>query len=276
MPAALDEHQLPIATRWSLQALGTVHGTRVRRPRDPVAAWLLRRFPDLTPAFNVPSFMAMIRARAATVDRMLREELHRATKNRECVHYHRLGCALDGRFYRLFRSEQPALMTHREVDEASVVEMKCKLLETSSFAGAWQRVTSEGRGITSWTVPDADGAVVVNLEGAATRLGLRMLTRVLGQIRRDSPRARVILDLPGFLTRTGVGHLPPPTAPTRLRWEGLHHTGAGKVAVAHFKQLGWDVDEDTWLASRPELRGASGAALCHGVEGIRVLRLVAC
>jgi hypothetical protein len=241
-----------------------------------VAAWLLRRFPDIAPTFQVPAVMAMIRLRAALVDQMLQEDLHRARSNGEKVHYHRLGCALDGRFYRLFRGHEDLLMTHREVDEANVIEAKRRLLATSSFVRAWQRVTTEGRGITTWTVPDADGLVLVNLEGAATRLGLRLLVRVLGQIRRDSPRARVILDLPGFLTRTGSGHLPPPTAPTRLRWEGLHNTGAGKVAVAHFKQLGWGIDEDTWMASRPELRAASGVAICHGVEGIRVLRLVAC
>jgi hypothetical protein len=156
------------------------------------------------------------------------------------------------------------------------MDTKNKLLNGSGFAAAWERVTPDSRGVTTWSVPDSAGVVVVNLEGAATRLGLRLLVRVLSQVRRDSPRARVIVDLPGFLTRSGSGHLPPPSAPTRLRWEGLDKTGAGKVNIAHLKQLGWAVDEDSWLASRPELRAASGVPICHGVDGTRVLRLVAC
>lgn len=276
MPTGVDEHQLPIVTRWSTQALGTVEGPRVRRPRDPVAAWLLRRHPELTPTFQVPAVLCMIRARSAIVDRMLVEELHLARRSGQPMRYHRLGAGLDGRFYRLFRGHEDALLFQREVDEEPVMEAKRHMLASSSFARAWQGVQSEGRSVSTWTVPDAEGHVVVNLEGAATRLGLRLLVRVLGQIRRDSPRARVILDLPGFLTRTGSGNLPPPTAPTRLRWEGLHATGAGKVAVAHLKQLGWRVDEDSWFASRPELRASSGVAICHGVDGMRVLRLVAC
>ena len=248
----------------------------MRRPRDPVAAWLLRRFPELSPSFQVPAVLCMMRARTSVVDRMLLEEIHTATAAGEPMRYHRLAGGLDGRFYRLFRGHEKAILTHREVDEEPVIQAKHQMLASSSFARAWQNVSSEAQPVTSWTVPDAEGHVVVNLEGAATRLGLRLLVRVLGQIRRDSPRARVILDLPGFLTRTGSGHLPPPTAPTRLRWEGLHTTGAGRVAVAHLKQLGWRVDEDSWFASRPELRASSGVAICHGVDGARVLRLVAC
>lgn len=276
MPSEVDEHQLPIVTRWAIQAMGAVEGPRVRRPRDPVAAWLLRRYPELTPTFQVPAVLSMMRARASVVDRMVLEELHLAAEAREPMRYHRLAAGMDGRFYRLFRGHEHVLLTLREVDEPAVMEAKGQMLASSSFAHSWQGVQQEGASIEQWTVPDTEGRVVVNLEGAATRLGLRLLVRVLGQIRRDSPRARVIMDLPAFLTRTGSGHLPPPTAPTRLRWEGLGNTGAGKVAVGHLRQIGWQIDEDDWLASRPELRASSGVAICHGVDGVRVLRLVAC
>lgn len=256
--------------------MGAVEGPRVRRPRDPVAAWLLRRFPEIEPAFQVPAVLGMMRARCSIVDRMLREELYTADRLGQPLRYHRLGAGLDGRFYRLFRGHERVLLFQREVDEEPVMAAKRHMLASSSFARAWQAVQSEARPISSWTVAEEDGRVVVNLEGTASRLGLRMLVRVLSQIRRDCPRARVIVDLPGFLTRSGSGHLPPPTAPTRLRWEGLHGTGAGKVSTTHLNQLGWKVDEDFWLASRPELRASSGVPICFGVDGARVLRLVAC
>ena len=276
MHAGLDEHPLPIITRWALQALGQVEGPRVRRPRDPVAAWILRRYPDLAPTFTVAPVLAMIRSRTSLVDRMILDDLHRSQHRAQDVHYHRLGGGLDGRFHRLFRNHDLKLSTHREVDEPSVVEAKKSLMDESTFAASWARVRIEGSDIIRWTVPDAQGDVIVNLEGAATRLGLRLLVRVLAQIRRDCPRARVIVDFPGFLTRTGSGHLPPPTAPSRLRWEGLHETGAGKITNGHLRQMGWAVDEDIWIASRPELRAPSGVSICDGVDGIRVLRLTAC
>ena len=90
MPSGVDEHQLPIVSRWSTQALGTVEGPRVRRPRDPVAAWLLRRFPDLAPTFQVPAVLCMIRERSSVnssqfTDEQLTQKVSRPTADGESV-----------------------------------------------------------------------------------------------------------------------------------------------------------------------------------------------
>ncbi len=273
----MDQPRIPMVTRWSLYALGTVEGSRVRRPRDPVAAWMLRKHPHLSPDFRVASVLAMIRSRTQEVDRMIRDELYTAKRTGCPILYQRLGCGFDARWYRLFRGQDEELISqHIEVDEPEVLQAKDEILSVSTFENTWAHVSAQPALAADWTAIEGEGQPVVNLEGAATRLGLRMLVRVLGQIRRDCPRAHVIVDLPGFLTRTGSGHLPPPTTAKRLRWEGLHRTGAGKVGIGHLRQLGWEVDEDVWLASRPELRAQSGVAICPGVDGTRVLRLVAC
>ena len=43
-----------------------------------------------------------------------------------------------------------------------------------------------------------------------------------------------------------------------MRWEGLDKTGAGKVNIAHLKQLGWAVDENGAPTTDPDeaLKGA--------------------
>src|SRR5687767_16009825 len=94
------EHRLPIVTRWTLYALGAVEGQRVRRPRDPVAAWLLRRHPKLLPTFAAPSILSMIRARAAIVDRMIEDEVHRVRNANVGPAHRRFGRGLAARWYR--------------------------------------------------------------------------------------------------------------------------------------------------------------------------------
>ena len=273
----VDQLHIPMATLWSLYALGTVEGSRVRRPRDPVAAWMLRKHPHLNPSLLQPSVLAMIRSRTQEVDRMIRDELYVAKRSGCPILYQRLGAGFDARWYRLFRGQDDAFISaHIEVDEPEVMRTKNEILSASTFQNTWSNVTTQSAHAADWSAIDGEGQPVVNLEGAATRLGLRKLVRVLGQIRRDCSRAHVILDLPGFLTRTGSGYLPPPTSAKRLRWEGLRRTGAGKVGTDHFRQLGWTIDEDVWLMSRPELRTQSGVTICPGVDGARVVRLVAC
>lgn len=272
----VQETQIPTVAQWSIYAMGVVEGNRIRRAKDPVASWLLRRFPELESQYGVPSVLSMIRERAAIVDRMLVEEFHRAERMGTLVDYTRMGGGFDGRFYRLFPHHLDRLHRMTELEEPELLAVKNAMLRHSNFVDEWSRVEQVALPVHDWTMKPSTGLPVVNLEGAATRIGLRLLVRVLGAIRRDCPQARVILDLPNFLNRTGSGTLPPPTGPTRLRWENLDRTGAGRIEVGHLRELGWSVDEDLWLVSRPELRAANGVTICPGVEGLRVLRLVAC
>jgi len=274
--ASAQETHIPTASQWAIYAMGVVEGNRVRRARDPVASWLLRRFPDLGSQYGVPSVLSMIRERAAVVDRMLIEELNRAERLGTVVDYYRMGGGLDGRFYRLFQHETSRIHRITELEEPQVLTAKSDMLAHSSFQEAWSEVEQRPMSPMKWTLQTSTGVPVVNLEGAATRIGLRLLVQVLGAIRRDCPKARVIIDLPNFLNRTGSGALAPPTGPPRLRWENLDRTGAGRIEVGHLRQMGWTIDEDLWLVSRPELRAANGVAICPGIEGLRVLRLIAC
>lgn len=271
-----QETRIPTASQWAIYAMGVVKGNRVRKARDPVASWLLRRFPELECQYGVPSVLSMIRERAAVVDRMLIEELNRAEGLGTVVDYYRMGGGLDGRFYRLSQQETSRIHRITELEEADLLTAKSNMLAHSGFQEAWSEVEQRPMSPMDWTLQTSVGVPVVNLEGAATRIGLRLLVHVLGAIRRDCPQARVIIDLPNFLNRTGSGALAPPTGPPRLRWENLDRTGAGRIEVGHLRRLGWTIDEDLWLVSRPELRAANGVAICPGIEGLRVLRLIAC
>lgn len=268
------EDRLPIAARWTLYALGSVEGQRVRRPRDPVAAWLLRRHPQLLPTFASPSVLAMIRACASLVDRMIEEEVHRARIRGETLVYHGFGGGFDARWYRLTREMRDVVRAHREVDEPDVLNLKDKLLSASSFAELWSGIVREGSVRDRWTVtPTGQGRPLVVMEGAATRLGADGLLTLLARVRREAPNAHVLVDLPGFL---GPG--PVPTRPTaagtaRARWLGATSTGAATVRSRQLLALGYRIVEDTWLAARPELRAPSGMPICPGMEAIRVLRL---
>src|SRR6478672_5744125 len=95
------ELRLPIITRWTVYALGAVEGQRVRRPRDPVAAWLLRRHPKLLPTFAAPSILSMIRARASIVDRMIEDEAYRVRRRAGKLTFWGFGGGFDARWYRL-------------------------------------------------------------------------------------------------------------------------------------------------------------------------------
>jgi hypothetical protein len=272
------EQRLPIATRWTLYALGAVEGQRMRRPRDPVAAWLLRRHPKLQPQYAAPSILAMIRARTAIVDRMITEEAVRVRVRRQRLDYWTFGGGFDARWLRLEPVLGAVVREHREVEEPEVIEYKESALGASSFSKAWQRIQRVPVHEDRWTVGDATAeAPLVVLEGVASRVGLDGVRRILGRIRRDAPTARVIVDLPGILQAKGGTSASTTPAfavlSTATRWSSPTSTSCAGVTIEEIKRLGWRPVEDVWLAGRPELRAPSGMALCPGVEPLRVLRL---
>lgn len=268
------EHRLPIVTRWTLYALGAVEGQRVRRPRDPVAAWLLRRHPKLLPTFAAPSILSMIRARSAIVDRMIEDEVHRVRRLGQRLAVFTFGAGFDARWYRLRPIVQDSVISHAEIEDPEVLAFKNEALADSSFAGIWDLVHRVPVREDRWTVHDpTDDPTLLILEGVASRLGVEGLKRLLGRVRLDVPHAHVLVDLPGVLQATT-------TAPTvaigssRTRWSSPNGTGASSLHLRDLRRLGWRPHEDSWLASRPELRAPSGMAICSGMEALRVLHLV--
>lgn len=270
----MNEQALPIATRWTLYALGAVEGQRVRRPRDPVAAWLLRRNPRLLPAFAAPSVLTMIRARASVVDAMVAEEVHFARRRERKVALCVLGGGFDARWYRMGPLLSHTVASHHEVEDPELLEFKDALLSASSFAPHWKRVHRVAAAEEAWTLPrpGTDQTIAV-LEGASTRMGRRALKATLARIREAAPGARVIVDLPGFMGAGPGAARPAAVAAMRTRWASAAASGAAAVTRSEFEALGFRVLDDVWFAARPELRGASGVAMCAGMEAFRVLRL---
>ncbi|MCB9688603.1 MAG: class I SAM-dependent methyltransferase [Alphaproteobacteria bacterium] len=267
------EHRLPIVTRWTLYALGAVEGQRVRRPRDPVAAWLLRRHPKLLPTFAAPSILSMIRARAAIVDRMIEDEVHRVRGLDQRLAVWSFGAGFDARWYRLRPIVQDAILSHAEVEDPEVLSFKNQALADSSFAGLWDTVHRVPVREDRWTVHDAtDDPTLVILEGVASRLGVEGLRRLLGRIRQDVPHATVIADLPGVL-QNATGTPAVAVGSSRTRWSSPAGTGASSMHVKDLRRLGWRLREDHWLSARPELRAPSGMAICAGMEALRVMHL---
>lgn len=270
------EHRLPIVTRWTVYALGAVEGQRVRRPRDPVAAWLLRRHPELLPAFAAPSILAMIRARASIVDRMIEDEAQRVRRKGQRLDYWGFGGGLDARWYRLRPLLDPITQIHCEVEEPEVIDFKNAALSASNFNGAWQRIQRVPVREDRWTVQDAAGDVtLVVLEGVASRLGLESVKRMLGRVARDAPNARVVVDLPGILQAAATTGPTIAVSSSATRWTNPRATSCGELDGLDLARLGWRVEEDVWLAGRPELRAPSGMAVCPGLEPLRVLKLIA-
>jgi O-methyltransferase involved in polyketide biosynthesis len=267
------EHRLPIVTRWTLYALGAVEGQRVRRPRDPVAAWLLRRHPKLLPTFAAPSILSMIRARSAIVDRMLEDEVHAARRGGTRLAVYTFGAGFDARWYRLRPVLQDVPVTHVEVEDPEVLRFKDQALSTSSFAGLWESVRQVPSNEDRWTVAEAsDGPTLVVLEGVASRVGLEGLKGVLTRLRHDVPHAHVIVDLPGILHSTTTAQAVA-VGVARSRWMSAVGTGASALHERDLERIGWLPHDDVWLSARPELRAPSGVAMCAGMEALRVLLL---
>jgi O-methyltransferase involved in polyketide biosynthesis len=238
-----------------------------------VAAWLLRRHPKLLPTFAAPSILAMIRARAAIVDRMIEDEVHRVRQASGGLTYWGFGGGFDARWYRLRPALHDVIRVHCEVEEPDVMDFKNQALADSSFAHAWERIHRLPIKEDRWTVHDATAEhTLVVLEGVASRLGIEGLKRLLGRVRRDAPASRVIVDLPGILQSTSGGQAIA-VGSARSRWASPFGTGASALKTRELRRLGWAVFEDVWLAARPELRAPSGIAICSGMEALRVLHL---
>jgi O-methyltransferase involved in polyketide biosynthesis len=238
-----------------------------------VAAWFLRRHPKLLPAFAAPSILAMIRARATIVDRMIEDDVHDARRRGQRVALWTFGGGFDARWFRL-QGLGEALHAHCEVEEPDVLDFKDLALSSSTFATSWQRIHRVPVKEDRWTVQDdtSDHPLVV-LEGVGSRLGLDAVKRLLVRIRRDVGDARVVVDLPGLLPASGSSGTAKAIASSRSRWASPGPTSASAIGRDELERIGWTVLDDVWLAARPEVRAPSGIAICSGMEALRVLKL---
>ncbi len=266
---------LPLATRWTLYALGAVDGQRVRRPRDPVAAWLLRRQPGLLPPTAHPALLTMIRARASIIDQMIEEEVTRARQLGIEVAYWGFGGGFDARWYRLLALMGDVIRSHREVEEPPILEVKGRLLAESTFSRAWGRVERRPLVPLEWSVAAEVGRTpLVVLEGVASRIPMARLQGLLRAIRDTCPGARVILDVPGFF-QDQPEDASPVGAASRARWGSIYDSRAFSLKIAELRRMGYRVLEEVCLSARPDLRGPSGSVVCSGMDALRVLRLAA-
>lgn len=266
--------RLPMVTRWTVYALGAVLGPHVRRAHDPVAAWLLRHHPEIHPTSSVSSMLAMIRARAGIVDRVIADEALRVERKGRSLDYWCFGAGLDARWHRM-REQLPSLARGRyaEVEDGAVLTFKDAALAGSSYARAWRNVEMSELPDHRWTVPDVTAPdTLVVMEGVASRIGVEATRRLLGRVRKDAPTARVVVDLPGILqTEEGTTYVTSTVGP---RWGAAEATSAAALGRAEIRGLGYRIAEETWLSARPELRAPSGMALCAGMDALRVLLLV--
>ena len=232
-------------------ALGATEGRRVRRPIDPVAAWLLKEHPTLMPTLPQPALLTTIRARTDIVDRMLAEEFYRAAQRAERVAFWTFGPGFDARWLRLPRD--PVVTSYREVDAPDIHDLKARLLANSPFADAWSAIERRPISEDAWTVDAQTGNArpVVLLEVSAGRFEENGLRLLLQRIRGKAPRARVILGLPAM-----------PNAERKF--------GSRSLAA-----LGWRVEEDCHMATRGRLVADLGHELCPGMYPFRVVRLSA-
>lgn len=266
--------ETPIVSRWTLFALGTVEGDRIRRPRDPVAAWLLQRAPELAPPHPVGSVLTMIRARTTLIDRMIEEEVHDSHKLEEGLDFWSVGGGFDARWYRIKTLMSESVRKHFEVEDPAVLDVKANLLVESSFRASWRKIETRPLPESSWTVRTRGHGNLVVLEGASTRLKPAALRDLLRRIRSDAPNARVILDAPGFVSMLhSDAELPRGAAGAELESTD-ELDNPYRWSRRFLRKLGWDVREDLWLTSRPTLEGAMpGMATLPGMEAFRVLRL---
>ncbi len=269
----MQTHRTPVAARWTLFALGTVEGERIRLPADPVAAWLLRRSPELMPPQAVGSVLTMIRARTSIVDRMIEEELLRVKERGEGVDYWSIGGGFDARWYRTQSLFAQCVRKHTEVEIPSLLALKSALLEESTYRTAWSGIHSLPLEEDAWTVRSHGNANLVVLEGASTRLPPRRFRDLLRRLRNDAPNARVILDLPSFVSMLHSSAVLPRDA-AGAEIESPHEVdNPYRWSRGFFRRLGWEILEDQWLTSRPVLDAASGMPALPGMEALRVVRM---
>ena len=245
------EERLPAIARWMLYALGAVDGRRVLRPIDSVAAWLLRNHPALLPSVPQSDVLSTIRARTEVVDRMIADDVARARRLGDTVTLWSVGCGFDARWLRTWAAHEDVIHHHVEVEAPAIIELKSQLLKTSPFVESWSRVVRQAVPEVDWTLDDrGDPVPLVVLETGAGRLDELELRLLLGRIRIDAPRARVIVSLPAD--------------------QGTRDRRWSRQSLA---DLGWRVDEDVCIAGRGRLNGQQGQELSPGMYPFRVVRL---
>jgi hypothetical protein len=247
------EQRLPVVARWVLYALGAVEGRRIRQPLDPVAAWLLKQQPGLLPTIPQPALLSTIRARTELVDRMLTDEIHRAQVRGERLVYWGLGGGFDARWFRMSPTFGDTVVEHVEVDAPEILALKHSLLAESPYASCWHDVRAHGVEEEGWTVTRKPGLrPLIVLELGAGRIEDELLRATLHRLRMDAGDARLIVGLPSV------------TGPADARW-----------TRTVFARLGWRVEDEFHVSTRGRLLAPTGAEVCPGMYGFRVVRLVA-
>ena len=245
------EQRLPVILRWMVYALGAVEGRRVRRPLDPVAAWLLREHPTLLPSVPQPALLSTIRARTEVVDRMVLEEIERARLLGERLAWWSFGGGFDARWYRMPAYPDVVAIRH-EVDAPDVLALKNRMLGASPFASSWEAIWKRPMPEDRWTVSSEPGVrPLVVIEASTGRFDSDALRLLLQRIRYDAPNARLIVGLPA----DAVG-------------ERAFRTGS-------LRALGFQVEEDLHVGTRGRLVADYGNDVCPGMYPFRVVRLVA-
>jgi O-methyltransferase involved in polyketide biosynthesis len=247
----LIEQRLPIYSRWSLYALGAVEGRRILRPKDPVAAWLLRHHPGLLPSVPAPAVLTTIRARTAMVDDVIAEEVARARSNGHPMSIVTLGSAFDARWVRMYREVTGVVRSFVEIEQPEMLAYKESLMSGSPFHGRWALVKRSPMSFDDWEVPAELGVQsVVVLEGLADRFGARALRELLIRLRHHASASRLVVDLSSVEDRSV--------------WSAKALAG-----------LGWRVELDADISRRDRLQTVTGQEICAGMKAFRVVRLSA-
>ena len=243
--------RLPLITRLTLSALGEARGGRVRAAIDPVAAWMLKRQPDLHPYGAAQAAFTTIRARTALVDRMIFDSAQIARDQGHKLSLWNLGPGFDARWFRLLPRLDDVFVGVREVEEPSLLSLKNGLLEQSPYGDSWHKVVRRALPSASWSVDARRGdRLLVLMEGLAGRMNQDQLEATLTRVHEASKECTAIVGLPG------VGE-----------------DDAARWSVTRMRRLGWKVHEDARMGSRGRLILASGGEECPGTYPLRVMRM---
>ncbi|MBN2800259.1 MAG: class I SAM-dependent methyltransferase [Deltaproteobacteria bacterium] len=247
MRLPIDTQALPLSTRWSLYALGSVGGSRINSPLDQVAAWVLRTHPELTP-LSTNEALGGIRTRTHLIDAFILEEAERARLEGRTLSFWSLGSGFDARWWRQLPHLDDVITRYIEVETASVLAIKDLLLRTSPFELAWSQVSLREEDLEQWCAePEPDNRALIVAEGLPERLELEEIAELLQRLHQHVPDATVILDAPI----------------SRVAWSrGLLRT------------LGWTVAAEHHLRPCAPLIARDGREICPGVHPVRLQRLV--
>lgn len=216
----------------------------------------------------------MVRARTSLIDRMIEEEVRASSRAEEGLDFWSVGGGFDARWYRIKTLMSASVRKHVEVETPGILDLKATLLEESSFRASWNAIDRRALPEEDWTVQTRGHGNLVVLEGASTRLAPDRLRDLLRRIRSDAPNARVILDLPSFVSMLHSNTALPKDAAGAEIGTGSELDNPYRWSRNFFKKLGWEVREDLWLTSRPMLETIGfGLPGLPGMEAFRVLRL---